>query len=70
MTAPSARPHETAVAPIREIPPEDIEESANNVDLWLRQLSENRLTLADLKMAAEFIPILTTSWRLLTPSAI
>ena len=57
MTAPSARPHETAVAPIREIPPEDIEESANNVDLWLRQLSENRLTLADLKMAAEFIPI-------------
>ncbi|MDE4541007.1 RHS repeat protein [Pseudomonas sp. ITEM 17296] len=56
-TAPAARPHETAVAPIREIPPEDIEEGANTVDLWLRQLSENRLTLADLKTVAEFIPI-------------
>ncbi|WEL53480.1 colicin E3/pyocin S6 family cytotoxin [Pseudomonas kermanshahensis] len=56
-TAPVARPHETAVAPIREIPPEDIEEGANTVDLWLRQLSENRLTLADLKTVAEFIPI-------------
>ncbi|WP_049696376.1 RHS repeat-associated core domain-containing protein [Pseudomonas fulva] len=56
-TPPSARPAETAVAPIKDIPDEDIEDGANSVDLWLRQISDNRLTLANLKTTAEFIPI-------------
>ncbi|ATP50052.1 Rhs family protein [Pseudomonas putida] len=55
-TLPTTRPRETAVAPLDELYA-DVETGANSVDLWLRELSENRLTLADLKTAADFIPI-------------
>uniref|UniRef100_UPI00048DFC9A DUF6531 domain-containing protein n=1 Tax=Pseudomonas cremoricolorata TaxID=157783 RepID=UPI00048DFC9A len=54
---PAPRAAETAIAPITDIALEDITEAANNVDLWLRQLSDNHLTLATLKQAAEYVLI-------------
>jgi RHS repeat-associated protein len=51
------RPPQTAVAPLDTFGTDDLEASANSFDQWLRDISENKLTLADLKRVAEFVPV-------------
>jgi RHS repeat-associated protein len=55
-TPPTQRQSETAVAPLDTLG-EDIEAGANSFDRWLREISDNNITLARLKSVAEFIPI-------------